>query len=306
MGNKLLLTTLVLSPPLAYLAWRKWHRRPDSSALDADAPPSSDDRDAALSDSAPARAPAQLGSGSSASQPAHPPLGRRLTTSVGRLDGTVSLSDGELLAQARQVAPGITLDELAAARLIASERGDVGTTVEWCCIVDAELNRADRAGRSLYQSLTRGKGFGRQGPARPASTRQDGYEGHLAAARAVFSGEARGIARGAVRFFDPADANAAAGRYQAWLKDPAHHAAVPRACDALTLLRRWSFGLPFKPGTCELVDKVGADNELQSWVGPIFGVNPWRLMLFKPAAVADAAHADAYEQARQLIERAAS
>jgi hypothetical protein len=191
--------------------------------------------------------------------------------------------------------------------LIASERGDIGTTVEWCCIVDAELNRAERAGNSLYQSLTRGAGFGRQGRERPASTRQDGYEGHLAAARAVLSGEARGIARGGVRFFDPADANAAAGRYQAWVQDPTHHPPVPRACDALTLLRRWSFGLPFKAGTCELVvDKVGADNELQSWVGPISGVNAWRLMLFAPAATADAAHAEAYARARQLLERAAS
>lgn len=283
-----LLMAAALSP-LAIVAWRTWRSDVASRALDADAPPLSDSADLE-----PAELPMPAAS-------AHPPIGRRLSTSTPRPDGSVSPSDDELLIQARRVAPGITLDELAAARLIASERGTVGTMAEWCCIVDAECNRAARAGRSLYQSLTGGAGFGRQMGKRPASTRQDGYEGHLAAARAVLRGEARGIARGAVRFFDPRDANAANA---AWRRDPAHH---PRACDALTLLRRWSFGLAFaKPDSCELADKVGADNELQRWVGPIPGVDAWRLLLFAPAVRADAAHLAAYDQARELLDRVMS
>ena len=143
-----------------------------------------------------------------------------------------------------------------------------------------------------------------QGRARPASTRQDACEGHLAAARAVFSGEARGIARGAVRFFDPADADRAASNYRAWVADPAQHRPVARACDALTILERWSFGFPFQPGGCELDRaRIGADNEPQAWVGPIAGVNAWRLMLFAPAA-ADARHLATYQDARSLITNA--
>lgn len=284
----LLLVAAALSP-LAIIAWRTWRRDIATLALDGDAPPLSDTTDLEPHVSEP---PAQ-------GAPARPPLGRRLTRSTARPDGSVSPSDDELLAAARLIISGITLDELAAARLIASERGTMGTTAEWCCIVDAELNRAQRAGMTLYRSLTRGAGFGRQGLAkRPASTRQDGYEGHLAAARAVLGGEARGIARGAVRFFDAVDANAA---HAAWRKDPAHHA---RACDALTLLKRWSFGLAFRtPDTCELADKVGADNELQRWVGDIAGVNASRVLLFAPATSADAAHLAAYNQARALLER---
>ncbi len=285
-GGALLLVAAALSP-LAIIAWRTWRSDAALSALDGDAPPLSD-----AADLEHVEPPAQGAS-------AHPPLGRRLTNSTARPDGSVSPSDDELLVQARRVAPSITLDELAAARLIASERGTAGTTAEWCCIVDTELNRAARAGMTLYRSLTRGAGFGRQGLAkRPASTRQDGYEGHLAAARAVLGGEARGISRGAVRFFDPVDANAA---HAAWRKDPAHRA---RACDALTLLKRWSFGLAFrKTDTCELADQVGKDNELQRWVGPIEGVNALRVMLFAPATSADSAHLAAYDQARAVLDR---
>jgi hypothetical protein len=280
-------------PPLAYLGWRTWHSNAATTTQPAPGPPGQPVQPAQS-------APVPV-------QSAHPPLGRRLTTSTVQPTGRVSPTDEELLGQARQIDPEITLDELAAARLIASERGDVGTTAEWCCIVDVELNRAHRAGSALYTSLTRGASFGVQGRERPASTRQDAHEGHLAAARAVFSGEARGISRGAVRFFDPADADRAAARYHAWLANPAHNPPVARACDALTILERWSFGFPFKPGSgmCELErSRIGSDNEPQAWVGPIAGVDAWRLMLFAPLDAADPHHLATYQEARALITRA--
>lgn len=221
---------------------------------------------------------------------AHPPLGARLTTSTIDATGRVTPSPAELLAQARQVDGAITLDELAAARLIASERGDVGSTVEWCAIVDAECNRAAHANKSLFDSLTRGADFGVQGRARPASTRQDGAHGHLLAAREVLSGAARGIARGAVRFFDPLEANRGAAR---------NHAT----CDALTLLDRWSFGLPFvQSGPCALdYARVGADNPPQAWIGPVNGIDAWRLMLFAPLPATDVGHLARYQAARALL-----
>lgn len=235
----------------------------------------------------------------------HPPLGRRLTMST--LDGAnrVVQADAELLEQAHRVDSSVTLDELTAARLIASERGDAGSTIEWCCIVDAEVNRAQRAGKSLHDSLTRGAGFGEQGHLRPASTRLDPSEGHLAAARAVLSGEARGIARGAVRFYDPHDEDVLARRYEAWLAAPNTTKRVARTCDALTILERWSFGYPFSGVGCELNrTRIGADNEPQAWVGPIPGVDAWRLMLFVPMPASDPRHRAAYEAARDLLTRA--
>lgn len=214
-------------------------------------------------------------------------------------------SDAEMLDQAHHIDPAVTLDELTAARLIASERGEVGSTVEWCSIVDAEVNRAQRAGKGLHDSLTRGAGFGEQGHLRPASTRLDPFEGHLAAARAVLSGEARGISRGAVRFFDPHDEDVIARRYAAWLAAPTKTTRVARACDAMTILERWSFGYPFTGVGCELDrSRVGADNETQAWVGPIPGVDAWRLMLFAPMAASTPHHNAAYEAARDFIAHA--
>jgi hypothetical protein len=228
------------------------------------------------------------------------PLGVRLTTSTAVGDH-VAPTDEELLAQAKRIDTATTLDELTAARLIASERGDGGTAVEWACIVDAELNRATASKRTLYQSLTRGAAFGSQGARRPASTRLDAHQGQLAIAREVLSGRARGIARGAVRFFDPLDANAEHRRYAAWLAAPNGRPAPARVCDALTILERWSFDLPFERGATCVLDRSRPGRDTQAWVGPIPDVDARRLMLFAPLAASDPRHGLAYQQARALL-----
>lgn len=252
---------LLAAPALGYVAWRA-HKKKHATTT-----------------TTPAAAVAELA--------AAPATWQRVTSST-VADGAVVQAPPALLAQAHAIDPRTTLDELAAARLIASERGD-GTVTEWACIVDAELNRAAAAGRSLFDSLTRGHGFGPQGAQRPASTRLDPHEGHLAAARLVIAGEARGIARGAVRFFDPATQDALAR-------------GKPARCDALAILTRWSYGYAMR-GECVLdTSKPGADNPTQAWVGPIPGVDAWRLMLFAPMAFADPQHVARYQAALAVIQ----
>lgn len=188
-------------------------------------------------------------------------------------------ADAALLAQARKRAsdPAVTMDELAGARLAASEY-ETGTLAELACIVDAEVNRAARAKRSLYESLTRGAGFGRQGQGsrRPASTARDPKWAHLWAARAVLSGEARGIARGAVRFFDPQALDVMHTRWKAG------RSKLVTTCDALSLLEAWSFDRPRRGRVACPFDSNKTGTQTQAWVGAIDGVNPWHLMLMRP------------------------
>lgn len=220
-----------------------------------------------------------------------PPLGRLMSTSKPTAKGGVVPTDLELLAQARALDPTITLDEYAGARLIASERGEEGTFVEWLCIVDTELNRAARSHQTLYESLTRGGGFGAQGRARPASTRRDPHEAHVTAARGVLHGYARGIARDAIQFFDPLEEDATA------------RAGVGR-CDALAILERWSYDYPTaSSGGCAL-DYAHPGHDTQAWVGPIPGVDASRLMLFEPMPISDPRHFARYTQALAVITRA--
>jgi hypothetical protein len=207
-------------------------------------------------------------------------------------------SPAVLLAQARTAArdPSITLDELAGARACASEHGN-GSLVELACIVDVVASRAAKEGRSLFEVLTRGQGFGRGGGnARPASTRMDPEFRHLWAARAVLVGMARGIALGARAFYDPQ----AMDRLHAdWT---AGKTKIATSCDAMGLLELWSFDRPRlgKAGCPFDATKVGTDTH--AWVGPIPGVDPWRLLLMKPAK-AGAEHLGAYVAARKEIEK---
>jgi len=208
--------------------------------------------------------------------PAGPP--GYLTHSIDRRTH-VTPADHELLEQARRAMrdPSITLDELAGARLAASEY-ERGTLVELACIVDAEVTRAVASRRSLYQSLTRGAGFGRQGQgsARPASTARDPKWTHLWAARAVLSGAGRGIARGAVRFFDPEAMDVMHARWKAG------RSKIVTSCDALSLLEAWSFDRPRRGARACPFDPTKTGPRTQAWVGPIDGVNAWRLMLMRP------------------------
>lgn len=228
--------------------------------------------------------------------PAAAPRGPLTRSTVGQR-GAVREAPEALLAQARAAArdPLITLDELAGARLAASEYGG-GSLVELAAIIDAEANRAQAAGRSLFDSLTRGAGFGRQGQGskRPASTRLDPEFRHLWAARAVLVGMARGIARGAVAFFNPAAMDAT---HAAW---KAGRGSIPTSCDALGLLELWSFDRPRLGDAACPFDSTKVGPVTRAWVGPIEDVDPWRLMLMKPAKTG-AEHFGAYVAASKEI-----
>lgn len=223
----------------------------------------------------------------------------KLTRSMVGARGAVRESPEALLAQARAAArdSSITIDELAGARLAASEYGG-GSLVELATIVDAEVNRAQKAGRSLFDSLTRGAGFGRQGQGskRPASTRLDPEFRHIWAARAVLVGMARGMARGAVAFFNPAVMDKA---HAAWR---AGRGSIPTSCDALGLLELWSFDRPRLGDSACPFDSSKVGRQTRAWVGPIPGVDPWRLMLMAPAEPGPA-HFGAYVEARKVIEK---
>ncbi len=233
--------------------------------------------------------------------PADAPRGTltRSTWSKGGAGGVLVESPAVLLEQARAAArdPRLTLDELAGARLAASELGN-GSLVELAAIVDTEVNRAAKEGRSLFDSLTRGQGFGRQGQGskRPASTRLDPEFRHVWAARAVLVGLARGIARDATGFFAPVAMDRA---HAAWKSG---RGSIPTSCDALGLLELWSFDRPRlqKKGNACPFDgsKVGRDT--RAWVGPIEEVDSWRLMLMAPLGVGPE-HLARYVAARAVI-----
>lgn len=230
--------------------------------------------------------------------PREAPRGKLTRSTVGDR-GRVREAPEALLAQARAAArdPSITLDELAGARLAASEYGG-GSLVELAAVIDSEVNRAEKAGRSLFDSLTRGAGFGRQGQGskRPASTRLDPEFRHLWAARAVLVGMARGIARGAVAFFNPAVMDST---HAAW---KAGRGSIPTSCDALGLLELWTFDRPRLGDAACPFDPARVGTETRAWVGPIPDVDPWRLMLMKPAKPG-AEHFGAYVAARKEIEK---
>jgi len=229
--------------------------------------------------------------------PSDAPRGPLTRSTVDR--GAVRESAAVLLQQARAVArdSGVTLDELAGARLAASEYG-YGSLVELAAVVDVELNRAAKAGRSLFDSLTRGAGFGRQGQGgpRPASTRLDPEYRHLWAARAVLVGMARGMARGAVAFFNP---EAMDKTHAAW---KAGRGSIPTSCDAMALLELWSFDRPRLGDSACPFDSSRVGIDTRAWVGPIVGVDPWRLLLMAPAKTGSE-HFGAYVAARQVIEQ---
>lgn len=217
--------------------------------------------------------------------------------------GNVNESPTELLTQAVRIDVHIDLDELTGARLIASEHASA-TFTEAACIVDAELNRAERKGQTLYRSLTHADTFGKQGKTRPASTRRDPLYRHVLAARAVLSGKARGISRGATRFFDPVAMEAMHRKYRQWLEG-GRQGKRPSvvSCDALNLLEAWSFDLGRAPnGNRCPPDRSKRGRNPLAWVGPIPGVDAMRLFLMKPLPLG-ALHTRLYEAARALLRR---
>lgn len=211
-----------------------------------------------------------------------------------------SLDPDELLAEARRVDSDVTLDELTAARLAASEHGR-GSPAELACIIDAGVNGAEAAGESLTDHLTDKRGqYGPQDGSRPASTRLNANLRHLAAARAVLAGgELAGIALGARRFFSPQSQDA---QHRAWKFGMSRKV---HSCSALGLLTAWSYARPKCANGRRCCDggmppsrPDGAHPE--SWVGPIEGVNPYVLMLIRPSAYGPQ-HDALYQQAAAVI-----
>jgi len=209
-----------------------------------------------------------------------------------------------LLAEAQKVDAAVTLDELTASRLVASEH-DGGSPAELACIIDAELNRAEAEGKSLTEHLTDDAGYyGPQDASRPASTRRNSNLRHLAAARAVLGtgggdGELRGIAHGARRFFDP---KAQDRSHQLWRLGIAKKV---HSCSALGVLTAWSYDRPACKGgrrCCGDGMPPSSPNgsHPESWVGPIEGVDAYVIMLMRPSSYGPQ-HDALYSQAASLI-----
>lgn len=237
-------------------------------------------------------------------RPSKRDLGPRVNRSTTDAAGSVRQSLETLITQARRFDSSVSIDELAAARLIASEYAS-GSETEWAAIIDAELNRAERGGRSLMRSLTGKAGrFGKQGtsPPRPASTRRDPRLAHLKTAIAVVrTGEMRGISRGATRFFD---ARTQDNMHRKWRAGNSKHI---HSCSALDLLEAWSFDYRRGKDTdgkrrrrCPS-DKSRIGKNTLAWVGPIPGINAYELMLMAPLATGPE-HTKRYVAARSLIE----
>ena len=97
---------------------------------------------------------------------------------------------------------------------------------------------------------------------------------------------------GAVRFYDP---RAQFYAHRRWLRKESPR----RHCHPLVILERWAFDLPWarSKGPCKL-NRHKPGRSKQQWVGPIPGVDAYRLMLMRPATEQ---HQAMYEAARKLI-----
>lgn len=227
------------------------------------------------------------------------PIGRdnvRLTMSTqDKSTGHVLQNPADLLAQARNVAPWIDAEVYSLARVVASEN-PTGTDAERVCIADSDALRASQAGQSILRFVTGTVGrYGGQGTGgRLQATSRDPALSHAVIAQAALL-DHRGIAKGATRYFDP--------RAQISLHLKGRAAHLP-TLHPLTVLEKWTYNKPcvskkFNSAgkyVCELGKRVGRGEE---WVGPIAGVRPTVLMLFRAATEEQD---DRYAQAKQIIE----
>jgi hypothetical protein len=187
------------------------------------------------------------------------------------------------------------MTEYTAARMIASEYNS-GNLREWAAVLDAELNRAPRDLDKFTKHIAPRGIYGYQGSGRRnVATTRDPKVAQVLLARRVFNGELRGISKGAIKFFDPLSQLA---MHRKWLNGETdrQHCPVP------IILQRWSFGLRWaNKQECTLnVKKPGGRLE---WVGPIEGINPLKLMLFRRARPGEA-HRAQYRAALALLKKA--
>lgn len=200
------------------------------------------------------------------------------------------------LEAAKRHFPDLTLDEYTLARVINSEHGR-GGPVELVAIGDADVNKAQATGRSIFQHATGGSGqYGPQDNVRPVSSARSPGPRHVKAALAVTRGPARGIARGARRYFDPRVMDIGYRAYRAGTSTKVI------SCSALGVLEAWTFSRPRCGGNrcCANGLPVPAPNGSgqEEWVGPIHGVDAYELMLMRPKT---ADQAELYAMARQVI-----
>ena len=99
-------------------------------------------------------------------------------------------------------------DVEAAARMLASENG-LGSPQLWTELIGSQLH-ARKAGETLYERITAGSGYGRQGErswpgrTRPVSTEEEALPIHRSWAREVLSGLHTPRFGSAIAFFEPA------------------------------------------------------------------------------------------------------
>ncbi|TXH47108.1 MAG: hypothetical protein E6Q97_27985 [Desulfurellales bacterium] len=197
-------------------------------------------------------------------------------------NGDVAPAPAELLVQAQRVMPALTLDQYALARVVASELGN-GAVAEQAAIAAADAMRAKQRGRGVHAHVVGNNGrYGRQGYAgRLVATSQDPSLGHVLLAREVLGGTATGAAGGGHVYFD------AVVQLNLWK-------AGRKALHPAVILRKWTDNRSAQ--NCRLVDgrytcdlgPAAASGRLE-WVGPLAGVRPLRLMIFRSATANAAA-----------------
>lgn len=190
----------------------------------------------------------------------------------------------------------LTLDEYSLAAVMASEDGDA-TPETLASIGDATLNRAAHQGVGVYACATTAggvnHGFGAGTGGRPMSTARAPRLRHLRVALALTRGGSRGprgVSRGA----------------RAWL----HHATQARLaaadssrhCPPDVVVQRWCWGNRWadvdahgRRTSCRLGPNRAPALE---WIGRTTGVDPSRLLLFRPATPA---HAAQYRAAMAVV-----
>lgn len=205
----------------------------------------------------------------------------------------------ETLEEARELVRDLTPDEYALARVINSE-ADSRPTIEQACIADATVNDARARGKGLFAYITGGTGaFGEQGGVHKQSSARPPGPRHVEVALCTVRTRATvlpfvappfaGIAKGARQYLNP--------RVQDVLNK---RDGSSTACPPLAILESWTYSRKIvsrEDNGCQLATKRGG-GQLE-WVGPIAGVDPWNLMLMRPAT---AAQDRLYAEAVKVIE----
>lgn len=164
-----------------------------------------------------------------------------------RASGTPSV-----LAQAA----GLSLDTYTLARCVASEFGS-GPAIALFGIAEAIRNHSTRRGTTIFAALTASSArpesaglFGEQS-GRYASTLRDPSPRHVAVARSAIEDRTSFVGP-AVKFFDPR------------VQDGGYQADRKLTKDAAQVVESWS-------------------SDGYEWIGPVDGINPYNLMLFRPS-----------------------